>query len=115
MLWVPVFSREEGWENESRKEILFIDASKEFTPDKTQNVMADEHTGKVLNAYTNRLAIEKYSHLASPDEIAENDFNLNIPRYVDTFEPEEEIDITEIQKEITQIEKDLRQRQEHAA
>ena len=47
-----------------------------------------------------RAEVEKYSHRASPEEIAENDFNLNIPRYVDTFEPEEEIDVAAVQKDI---------------
>lgn len=101
-------SREEGGANEARKDVLFIDASKEFTPGKTQNVMDDKtHITKVLETYRDRAEIEKYSHLATPDEIAENDFNLNIPRYVDTFEPEEEIDVAALQKEIDQIEAEL--------
>ena len=52
-------------------------------------------------------SIERYSHVATPDEIIENDYNLNIPRYVDTFEPEEEIDIAEVQREIDGIEAEL--------
>jgi type I restriction enzyme M protein len=100
-------SREEGGEIESRKEVLFIDASKEFTADKTQNVMDEAHIDKVLDTYKKRAAIEKYSHLASLEEIIENDFNLNIPRYVDTFEPEKEINIGDIQKEILTIETEL--------
>jgi len=101
-------SREEGGANEARKDVLFIDASKEFTPGKTQNVMDDKtHITKVLETYRDRAEIEKYSHLATPEEIAENDFNLNIPRYVDTFEPEEEIDVAALQKEIDQIEAEL--------
>lgn len=100
-------SREEGGENEARKDVLFIDASKEFTPGKTQNVMDDGHIAKVLETYASRAEVEKYSHQASLEEITENDFNLNIPRYVDTFEPEEEIDVAALQKEIVQIEAEL--------
>lgn len=70
--------------------MLFIDASRESTPGKKQNVMEEEHIAKVVETYRKREAVERYSHLATPDEIVENDYNLNIPRYVDTFEPEEE-------------------------
>ncbi|MGE8142828.1 type I restriction-modification system subunit M [Novosphingobium sp. NPDC080210] len=100
-------SREQGGANEARKDVLFIDASKEFTPGKTQNVMSEEHIAKVLETYCNRTEIEKYSHLAAPAEIAENDFNLNIPRYVDTFEAEEEIDVAALQQDINRIEAEL--------
>lgn len=100
-------SREEGGANEDRKDVLFIDASKEFASGKTVNVMNEGHITKVLETYRDRKSIEKYSHNATPDEITENDFNLNIPRYVDTFEPEEEIDIAAVQQEITAIEAEL--------
>jgi type I restriction enzyme M protein len=100
-------SREQGGANEKRKDVLFIDASKEFTPGKTQNVMEEAHLAKVLKTYGGRTEIEKYSHRASPKEIAENDFNLNIPRYVETFEAEEEIDIAALQLEIAKIEGEL--------
>lgn len=100
-------SREEGGKNEARKDVLFIDASKEFTPGKTQNVMDEGHVKKILETYGDRAEVEKYSHLASFDEIRENDFNLNIPRYVDTFEPEEEIDVAALQKDINRIEGEL--------
>src|SRR5262249_33656379 len=82
----------------------FIDASQEFTANKTQNIMDDEHIVKVIDTYRGRQEIDKYSHRASLDEIVENEFNLNIPRYVDTFEPEHEIDIAALQKEINTIE-----------
>lgn len=100
-------SREQGGANEDRKDVLFIDASKEFTPGKTQNVMDDDHIGNVIETYRSRKAIDKYSYCASPKEIEENDFNLNIPRYVDTFEPEEEIDVAALQKDINRIEGEL--------
>jgi type I restriction enzyme M protein len=100
-------SREEGGANEARKDVLFIDASKEFSPGKTQNVMEEAHTAKVLETYRSRARIEKYSHCASLQQIMENDFNLNIPRYVDTFEVEEEIDVAALQKQIDSIETDL--------
>ena len=100
-------SREQGGANEKRKDVLFIDASKEFTPDKTQNIMDDEHTAKVIETYRDRKEIEKYSHLATYAELEENEFNLNISRYVDTFEPEEEIDVAVLQKEINTVEAEL--------
>jgi type I restriction enzyme M protein len=100
-------SREQGGANEARRDVLFIDASKEFTPGKTQNVMEERHLAKVLETYASRAETPKYSHRASPDEIAENDFNLNIPRYVDTFEAEEEIDVAALQKQINSIEAEL--------
>ena len=83
--------------------MLFIDASKEFTPSKTQNLMTDEHIQKVLDTYRTREELDKYSHRATPEEITENEYNLNIPRYVDTFEPEEEIDVAALQKEINRL------------
>lgn len=100
-------SREEDGDNQDRKDVLFIDASKEFTPGKTQNVMEDGHIERVLETCRTRTKTEKYAHVASPEEIVENDYNLNIPRYVDTFEPEEEIDVAAVQKEIDQIEAEL--------
>lgn len=100
-------SREQGGANEKRKDVLFIDASNEFSPGKTQNVMEGEHIAKIVNTYRHRKAIDKFSYRASPDEISENGFNLNISRYVDTFEPEEEIDVVALQREINSIEKEL--------
>ena len=100
-------SREEAGRNEARKDVLFIDASEEFNPSKTQNVMNEEHTARILATYHARSEIDKYSHRASAKEIAENDYNLNIPRYVDTFEPEEEVDIAALQREISTIETQL--------
>lgn len=70
------------------RDILFIDASKEFRKDKAQNFLDPEHIDKIVQAYAERRDVEKFAHLASYDEIQENDYNLNIPRYVDTFEEE---------------------------
>ncbi len=84
--------------------ILFIDASKEFEKVKTQNKLRPEHIQKIINTYRNRTEIEKYSHRATLAEIKENDYNLNIPRYVDTFEEEEPIDIKAVMAEIKELE-----------
>ncbi len=88
--------------------ILFIDASKEFTKGKNQNHLADAHIKKVFDTYITRKEVEKYAHLATFDEIKENDFNLNIPRYVDTFEEEELIDIDAVAKDIRAIDKNMK-------
>lgn len=84
--------------------ILFIDASKEFEKVKTQNKLRPEHISKIVGTYRERKEIEKYSHLASLKEVADNDYNLNIPRYVDTFEEEEPIDIHEVMRSIKELE-----------
>jgi len=90
------------------EDILFIDASKEFKKGKNQNYLTDEHLDKIFNTYKDRKEIEKYSHRASLEEIKENDYNLNIPRYVDTFEEEEPVDIAAVAKEL----KDLQESEE---
>lgn len=100
-------SREKGGANENRKDVLFIDASKEFVSGKKQNTLSDEHIAQIVDTYKNRREIEKYSHLATFDEIKENDFNLNIPRYVDTFEEEEEVDLAKVKVEIVDLENEL--------
>ena len=84
--------------------ILFIDASKEFEKVKTQNKLREDHIRKIIETYRNRAEIEKYSHCASLQEIKDNGYNLNIPRYVDTFEEEEEIDIKAVMAEIKSLE-----------
>lgn len=100
-------SREEGGANEERRDVLFIDASREFTPGKTMNMLDDAHVAKILETYQQRAEVAKYSHNVSPEEIIENGYNLNIPRYVDTFEPEDEIDVAAVQKDIVRIEAEL--------
>lgn len=84
--------------------ILFIDASKEFEKVKTQNKLREEHIRKIVETYRDRKEIEKYSHCATLQDIADNDYNLNIPRYVDTFEEEEPIDIKAVMAEIKELE-----------
>lgn len=84
--------------------ILFIDASREFEKVKTQNKLRQEHIEKIVNTYRQRKEIDKYSHCATIEEIRENDYNLNIPRYVDTFEEEEPIDIKQVMADIKTLE-----------
>lgn len=100
-------SREIRGKNEQRKDVIFIDASGFFKVGKGQNFLEDEHINKIVDTYKNRKTVEKYSYLANIEEIRENKYNLNIPRYVDTYEEEEEIDVAELQKEIQQLEKEL--------
>ena len=91
------------------RDVLFIDASKKFNKGKKQNEMLDEHIDEVMNLYTKRETVEKEVFLASFEDIEKNDFNLNIPRYVDTFEEEEPIDLnallTDMKKTDEEIEK----------
>ncbi len=87
--------------------VLFIDASNEFENGKNQNKLRDTDIQKIYNAYHNWETIDKYSYVASFEEIKENDFNLNIPRYVDTFEEEEPVDIQSTQQEIARLKKEL--------
>ena len=100
-------SREHGGANSGRKDVLFVDASKDYQPGKNQNALLDDHIERILETCKERKDVEKYAHLAGFDEIAENDFNLNIPRYVDTFEEEEEIDIDAVQRDIDRLEEEL--------
>ncbi len=93
--------------NRANKDILFIDASREFDKAKNQNNLTDENIAKIIETYRNRSEIEKYSHVATLEEIQENDYNLNIPRYVDTFEEEEPVDIEATKANISKIENEL--------
>lgn len=92
---------------EQPEDILFIDASQNFDKVKTQNVLSNEHVDKIINTYRNREEEDKYSKKVTLQEIEENDYNLNIPRYVDTFEEEDDIDIEAIAKELKALEKDM--------
>lgn len=91
---------------ENPDDILFIDASNDFEKGKNQNRLRDEDIEKIIDTYKNRKQIEKYSHKANLTEISENDYNLNIPRYVDTFQEEDEIDLNLVAERIIEIEKE---------
>ncbi|WP_319995847.1 type I restriction-modification system subunit M [Trichococcus shcherbakoviae] len=95
--------------NRTTRDVLFIDASKEFIKGKNQNKLSLENIDKVVETYQNRVNVEKYAYVASFDEIKENDFNLNIPRYVDTFEEQEEIDIVELGKELVSLNQQIKE------
>jgi type I restriction enzyme M protein len=88
--------------------VLFIDASQHFEKVKTQNVLRPEDINKVISAFKARAAEDKYSHVATLTEIAENDYNLNIPRYVDTFEEEEAIDLKAVSQTLKQLEVEMK-------
>lgn len=90
-----------------KKDVLFVDASREFEKGTPQNKLRDEHIKKIIDTYSKYETIDKYAYKAALAEIKENEYNLNIPRYVDTFEEEEEVDIKATQKEIETLEKEL--------
>jgi len=85
-------------------DVLFINASEDFEKDKRQNKLNEAHIEKIIDTYQNRREIEKYSHRATLQEIAGNDYNLNIPRYANNFKEEEEVDIQAVMKEIKTLE-----------
>ena len=89
------------------KDVLFIDASGEYVEGTNQNKLGEDHIKKVVATYRAFQTVPKYSYRATREEIAENDFNLNIPRYVDTFEAEKEVDLKAVQKEIETLEGQL--------
>lgn len=90
-----------------KSKVLFIDASQEFEQSTNQNRLRPQDIEKILTTFRKRRTVDKYACLATYEKIEENEFNLNIPRYVDTFEPEPEIDIKAVQDEIDGIEKEL--------
>nr|WP_292796715.1 N-6 DNA methylase [Nostoc sp. NMS7] len=92
---------------ESPEDVLFIDASAYFEKAKNQNYLRDEDVEKIISTYRQRIEEEKYSDRAPLAEIAENNFNLNIPRYVDTFEEEEEIDLAAVAAKLRQCDQDM--------
>lgn len=94
--------------NRVNNDILFIDAQKDFIKDKSKNIMTSEQVLKVIDTYNNRSDIDKYSRKVSISEIEENDYNLNIPRYIDSFEPEEIPDAVQIAKELNEINRESR-------
>lgn len=88
--------------------ILFIDASKEFKAGKNQNVLEQKHIDKIVETYEKRVDVDKLAHVAEMSEIVENGYNLNIPRYVDTFEEEEPVDLKEVRNRIQKLEIDTK-------
>src|SRR3989344_5544026 len=100
-------SREKGVDNEKAKDILFIEASKEFTQAKAQNILAEENIAKIIDTYRKRKDLAKFSRKVGFAEIKENDFNLNITRYVDTYIEEEPVDIKANLKELAELEPQL--------
>lgn len=93
--------------NRQNKDILFIDASKYFEKGKKQNVLRDEDIDLIINTYKDRKDVEKLAHVANLDEIKENEYNLNIPRYVDTFEEEAPIDLQDVKKDLKDIDEQM--------
>lgn len=89
------------------KDVLFIDASREFVKGKNQNKLSEDNINKIITAYCSRKDIDKYAHVASLDEIKQNDYNLNIPRYVDTFEEEEVVPLPQLAQELTKVNQDI--------
>lgn len=89
--------------------ILFIDASKEYKSGKNMNTLEEEHIEKIVNAYRERKDIDKFCHVATMDEIEQNGFNLNIPRYVDTFEKEPDIDLEAKANDIEKLNAEIEQ------
>ena len=99
--------------DKKKRTVMFIDASNEFADAKSRNYLDEKkHIAKIVKTYKKRKSVDKYAHVAKFAEIEENDFNLNIPRYVDTFEEEEEIDVRAVQEEIDELEKKLKKVQE---
>jgi type I restriction enzyme M protein len=95
--------------------VLFIDASRGFDAGKNQNVLREQDLQHAIGTAAARQSVDKYAYLASPGEIAENEFNLNIPRYVDTFEEEEEIDLMAVRREREQLKAELARLEEQMA
>jgi type I restriction enzyme M protein len=93
---------------ENPKDVLFIDASQNFEKVKNQNVLRDTDIDKIISTYKARKTEPKYSHVATLQEIAENDYNLNIPRYVDTFEAEDKINISDVAKQLRDLETEMK-------
>ena len=93
---------------EHPEDILFIDASQYFEKVKTQNYLRDEDVDRIVDTYAKRITIDKYSYGASLDEVRENEYNLNILRYVDTFEEEEPVDIDAVASELKELETEMK-------
>jgi len=108
-------SREKGGANEKKKDIFFIEASKEFKANKAQNILAEENIEKIYSTYKKRKDVEKFARSVNFKELEENDFNLNITRYVDTFIEEEPVDIKANLKELAELEPQLQKLEKQMA
>ncbi|WP_251717592.1 type I restriction-modification system subunit M [Lactobacillus agrestimuris] len=97
--------------NKPNKDVLFIDASKGFEKGKNQNRLREEDINKILETYKKREDVERYAHVATMEEIEENDFNLNIPRYVDTFVPEPPVDLKKVAAELKETDAEIEKNQ----
>lgn len=93
---------------EQPEDVLFVDASAHFEKAKNQNYLRDGDVDRIVEAYRGRLVADKYSYRAKLAEIEENDFNLNIPRYVDTFEEEEPIDLAAVVRELREVDREMK-------
>ena len=90
-------------------DIIFIDASQHFEKVKTQNYLRDDDVDRIVDAYIKRETVDKFSYVATIEEVKENDWNLNIPRYVDTFEEEEPVDLGAVSKELKEIDIEMKE------
>ncbi len=108
-------SREKGGANEKKKDIFFIEASKEFKANKAQNILAEENIEKIYSTYKKRKNVKKFARSVEFKELEENDFNLNITRYVDTFIEEEPVDIKANLKELAELEPQLQKLEKQMA
>lgn len=101
--------------NKADDKVLFVDASRDYEDGKNQNFLRETDLQHILDTVKSRANVDKYAYLATPAEIAENDYNLNIPRYVDTFEEEEEIDLMAVRKERLELKAELAKLEEQMA
>jgi type I restriction enzyme M protein len=93
--------------NKVNNNVLFIDASREYKTGKNQNQLTEDNIQKIVDTYRNGSNVEKYAYLASIEEIRKNDYNLNIPRYIDTFEEKAEIDLLEVREKRLALQTEL--------
>ncbi|WP_299016893.1 type I restriction-modification system subunit M [uncultured Polaribacter sp.] len=104
---ILVLKKDRNSHIERSRNILFIDASNHFEKVKTQNVLTDAHLQDIIQTYRNRETKDKYSYVATLDEVKENDYNLNIPRYVDTFEEDEPVILNDVAKDLKALEQEI--------
>lgn len=105
---ILVLKKDRHKDAERSRSILFIDASQHFEKIKTQNYLREEDIDKLISTYREKTTKDKYSYVASLEEITENDYNLNIPRYVDTFEEEEPVDLQAVSSELKKLEQEMK-------